>query len=138
VPARNQALVPGELPGHGFIAWAGLREAQDERRQDRAVLGRPVDVVLIDPAQDLNGFVDPEVVCQGNDVEVVTHLIALHHEVGLDPQRICRRPASMPSSDPRIVIGGLDARTGVAQPSLASIASRTSAYRSARPVSTWA
>ena len=103
------------------------------------------------PASNLRCLGLASVVGEGGNIEIVADLVPLHHQVRLDAnvsarvgtrtvaplgsgasttsrgrvRRSCRNPASTPPSVPRIVYGGLDARTLVAQPSVASHASRT-------------
>lgn len=50
---------------------------------------------------------------------------------------IWRRPAAAPSSEPSVVVGGLDLRTEVAQPLAASTASSNCSNRAAGSVRTW-
>ena len=37
-----------------------------------------------------DGPVMPEMIGKGDDIEVVAHDVALHHQIGLDPQRLRR------------------------------------------------
>jgi len=58
--------------------------------QDGVVGAGTVLVVVVD-AQDHRGCLGPKLGGQSDDVEVVTHLVALHHEEGLDAQHLLER-----------------------------------------------
>lgn len=68
----------------------GSEEPLHDHGQDGVTLAGSVGVVVVDATHDETCTLGTEAFSQGDDVEVVTHLVALDHEVGLDPQALLK------------------------------------------------